>query len=146
MVMSGYTRGGVRLLVLLGRRIWMRSAARGSIGLLSIPRLSRPQIGLNARLPNRKDPKMTNEQWRTVRKRLVELLVAAITALVAALSTSCAVRWSSNSLELQPIGKWSYSSPEVTSISPPAGAVVTWTNLPPQNKADGQQQAPSAIR
>lgn len=53
---------------------------------------------------------MTREAKQRLYKRLLELLVAAITALVAALTTSCAIRWSSNSVELMPRGLWSYTS------------------------------------
>lgn len=53
---------------------------------------------------------MTKEAKNALKKRLLELLVAAITALIAALSTSCAIRWSSNSVELEPRGHWHYSS------------------------------------
>lgn len=51
---------------------------------------------------------MTREQKTALKKRLLELLVAAITALIAALSTSCAVRWSSNEFVLRPLGTWHY--------------------------------------
>lgn len=44
---------------------------------------------------------MTTEAKRALKKRLVELLLAAITALIAALSTSCAVRWSANSFDVE---------------------------------------------
>ena len=37
---------------------------------------------------------MTTEAKRALRKRLLELAVAALTALLAALTTSCAFRWS----------------------------------------------------
>lgn len=53
---------------------------------------------------------MTAETKTALKKRLLELLVAAVTALIAALSTSCALRWSSNSVEIEPRGHWYYSS------------------------------------
>jgi hypothetical protein len=53
---------------------------------------------------------MTNDQKKQIRKRAVELILAILTALIAALSTSCAVRWSSNSIEVEPRGLWSYQS------------------------------------
>lgn len=59
---------------------------------------------------------MTAETKAALKKRLLELLVAAITALIAALSTSCAIRWSSNSVELEPRGTWLF-----TSTNAPAG-------------------------
>lgn len=36
---------------------------------------------------------MTTQAKHALRKRLLELAVAALTALLAALTTSCAVRW-----------------------------------------------------
>ena len=53
---------------------------------------------------------MTEEAKRKLYKRLLELAVAAITAWIAAITTSCAVRWSSNSVEMLPRGVWSYHS------------------------------------
>jgi hypothetical protein len=53
---------------------------------------------------------MTDEVKRALKKRLVELVIAALTALITALATGCAVRWSSNAVEVQPHGFWSYQS------------------------------------
>ena len=41
---------------------------------------------------------MTTEAKRALRKRLLELAVAALTALLAALTTSCAFRWSKGTI------------------------------------------------
>ncbi len=53
---------------------------------------------------------MTNAQKAALKKRLLELLVAALTALITALSTGCVVKWSSNEVSVKPIGYWHYSA------------------------------------
>lgn len=60
---------------------------------------------------------MTNETKRALRKRLLELAVAALTALLAALTTSCAFRWSKGSIAVEPLGTWHWS----TTNGPTAG-------------------------
>lgn len=49
---------------------------------------------------------MTTEAKRALRKRLLELAVAALTALLAALTTSCAFRWSKGTTAAEPLGTW----------------------------------------
>lgn len=72
---------------------------------------------------------MTKEQKTALKKRLVELLIAALTALITAYSTGCVVKWSSNSAEVRPIGYWHYSSK-------PEKATVTVTNVTAQSDQD----------
>ena len=49
---------------------------------------------------------MTTEAKRALRKRLLELAVAALTALLAALTTSCAIGWSKGTIAGEPLGTW----------------------------------------
>lgn len=53
---------------------------------------------------------MTTEAKRALRKRLAELAVAALTALVAAMTTSCAYRWSKGTIADEPLGIWHWST------------------------------------
>lgn len=67
--------------------------------------------------------KRLRELWTpTVKKRAVELILAILTALIAALSTSCAIKWTSNSFELQPYGYWSIGhKPAALATNAPSG-------------------------
>ena len=53
---------------------------------------------------------MNTETKRALRKRLLELAVAALTALLAALTTSCAFKWSRGTIAVEPLGTWHWST------------------------------------
>lgn len=59
---------------------------------------------------------MTNETKRALRKRLLELAVAALTALLAALTTSCAFRWSRGTIAVEPLGTWHWSTTNAPTV------------------------------
>lgn len=59
---------------------------------------------------------MTNETKRALRKRLLELAVAALTALLAALTTSCAFKWSRGTIAVEPLGTWHWSTTNAPAV------------------------------